>query len=110
MQFKYRNFHFYYRTNLPAKIMNFPDYQRLNAEEPCCVTHQEVRTYLQNYAKHFDLLKYIQFGTRVESVRLKKSIRDKEEWVVRIKMLKTKQQEEIIFNAVIICNGCVFFF
>lgn len=25
-------------------------------------------------------------------------------------MLKTKQQEEIIFNAVIICNGCVFFF
>lgn len=40
--------------------MNFPDYQRLNAEEPCCVTHQEVRTYLQNYAKHFDLLKYIQ--------------------------------------------------
>lgn len=98
------------RTNLPAKIMNFPDYQRLNAEEPCCVTHQEVRTYLQNYAKHFDLLKYIQFGTRVESVRLKKSIQDKEEWVVRIKMLKTKQQEEIIFNAVIICNGCVFFF
>lgn len=40
--------------------MNFPDYQRLNAEEPCCVTHQEVRTYLQNYAKHFDLLKYVQ--------------------------------------------------
>lgn len=40
--------------------MNFPDYLTLNAEEPCCVTHQEVRAYLQNYAKHFDLLKYIQ--------------------------------------------------
>lgn len=40
--------------------MNFPDYQRLNAEEPCCVTHQEVRTYLQNYAEYFDLLKHIQ--------------------------------------------------
>lgn len=58
-------FHFYYRTNLPAKIMNFPDYQRLNAEEPCCVTHQEVRTYLQNYAKHFDLLKYIQVRANI---------------------------------------------
>lgn len=52
----------------------------------------------------------MQFNARVESVRLKKSIENKEEWVVRIKMLRTKQEEEIIFSAVIICNGCVFFF
>lgn len=68
-KFKYRNFHFR-RTNLPAKIMNFPDYQRLNAEEPCCVTHQEVRTYLQNYAKHFDLLKYIQVRKNISHLYL----------------------------------------
>lgn len=48
--------------------MNFPDYQRLNAEEPCCVTHQEVRTYLQNYAKHFDLLKYIQVRANISRI------------------------------------------
>lgn len=50
--------------------MNFPDYQRLNAEEPCCVTHQEVRTYLQNYAKHFDLLKYIQVRANISRIYL----------------------------------------
>ncbi|OAD52045.1 Flavin-containing monooxygenase FMO GS-OX-like 2 [Eufriesea mexicana] len=96
------------RTNLPAAIMNFPNYRRLNAEEPCCVTHQEVRTYLQNYAEHFDLVKHIQFGTRVESVRLKTSAGGKEEWSVRVKIMKTKEEEEIIFDAIMICNGHYF--
>ncbi|XP_050595064.1 uncharacterized protein LOC126924518 isoform X1 [Bombus affinis] len=100
----YRNL----RTNLPAKIMNFPDYQRLNAEEPCCVTHQEVRTYLQNYAEYFDLLKHIQFGTRVESVRLQISAEGKEEWTVRTKVVKTKEEKESIFNVIMICNGHYF--
>lgn len=47
--------------------MNFPDFPEMNAVEPCFVTHQEVRTYLQNYAKHFDLLKHVQ----VNETRLK---------------------------------------
>ncbi|KAK9308846.1 hypothetical protein QLX08_001268 [Tetragonisca angustula] len=96
------------RTNLPAKIMNFPDYQRLNAVEPCCVSHQEVRSYLQNYADHFDLFKYIQFGTRIESVRLQVSAEGEEEWVVRTKIMKTKEEKEIIFNVLMICNGHYF--
>ncbi|CAK9794707.1 Flavin-containing monooxygenase FMO GS-OX-like 2 [Anthophora plagiata] len=100
----YRNL----RTNLPAKIMNFPDYQMLIAEEPCCVTHQEVLTYLQSYANHFNLHKYIQFGSRVESVRLDTSFKGEERWIVRVKVVETKEEEEIIFNAVIICNGHFF--
>nr|XP_012146820.1 PREDICTED: flavin-containing monooxygenase FMO GS-OX-like 2 isoform X1 [Megachile rotundata]XP_012146821.1 PREDICTED: flavin-containing monooxygenase FMO GS-OX-like 2 isoform X1 [Megachile rotundata]XP_012146823.1 PREDICTED: flavin-containing monooxygenase FMO GS-OX-like 2 isoform X1 [Megachile rotundata]XP_012146824.1 PREDICTED: flavin-containing monooxygenase FMO GS-OX-like 2 isoform X1 [Megachile rotundata] len=96
------------RTNLPAKIMNFPDYVKMNAEEPCCVTHQEVRTYLENYAKNFDLLKHIQFGTRVESVHLKVSSEGKDTWVVRVRNIKTKEIEEIVFDAIMICNGHYF--
>ncbi|KOC59194.1 Flavin-containing monooxygenase FMO GS-OX-like 9 [Habropoda laboriosa] len=100
----YRNL----RTNLPAKIMNFPDYQRLIAEEPCCVTHREIRTYLQNYTDHFNLLKYIQFGSRIQSIRLDASSKDEERWIVRVKSVKTEEEEEIIFNAVMICNGHFF--
>ncbi|CAL7938279.1 unnamed protein product [Xylocopa violacea] len=96
------------RTNLPTKIMNFPDYMRMNTEEPCCASHQEIQTYLQGYANHFDLLKHIQFGTRVECVRLEISPEGEETWVVRVKVLKTKQEKENIFNAVMICNGHYF--
>ncbi|XP_076295413.1 uncharacterized protein LOC143216343 [Lasioglossum baleicum] len=101
----YRNL----RTNLPARIMNFPDYTTMNAVEPCCVTHQEVRTYLENYAKHFDLLKHIQFDTRVKSVRLDASWPGGEEkWTVRVERLKSKREEKIVYDAVMICNGHYF--
>ena len=36
------------------------------AEYPDYPSHQQVLAYFQNYAKHFDLLDYIQFNTRVE--------------------------------------------
>lgn len=88
--------------------MNFPDYVRMNAEEPCCVTHQEVRTYLENYAKNFDLLEHIQFGTKVESVRLKVSSEGEETWIVRVKTVKTKEIKESVFDAIMICNGHYF--
>ncbi|XP_017886333.1 flavin-containing monooxygenase FMO GS-OX-like 7 [Ceratina calcarata] len=96
------------RTNLPAKIMNFPDYLEMNAVEPCCVSHQEVRSYLQKYAEHFDLLRHIQFGKRVESVRLEISPDGAEKWMVRIKVVKTKREEEATFDAIMICNGHYF--
>nr|XP_033324761.1 flavin-containing monooxygenase FMO GS-OX-like 2 isoform X1 [Megalopta genalis] len=101
----YRNL----RTNLPARIMNFPDYPTMNAVEPCCVTHQQVRAYLENYAKHFALLEHIQFNTRVKSVRLDTSWPGGEDkWMVRIERLKTKQEEKIVYDAVMICNGHYF--
>ncbi|XP_034193607.2 uncharacterized protein LOC117610392 [Osmia lignaria lignaria] len=96
------------RTNLPGKIMNFPDYVKMKAEEPCCVTHQEVRNYLQNYAEHFGLLKHIQFGTKVEHVRLKVSSEGEETWVVRVRTIKTNEKKELVFNAIMICNGHYF--
>ncbi|XP_076241300.1 uncharacterized protein LOC143183580 [Calliopsis andreniformis] len=96
------------RTNLPAKIMNFPDYMEMNAVQPCCVSHQEIRTYLQNYATHFDLLKHIQFNKRVESVRLETTSEGEDRWIVTIKNLNTKIKEKIIFDAIMVCNGHYF--
>jgi len=53
-------FVFLYRTNLPAKIMNFPDYITMEGREPSCVSHQEVLNYLKDYAQHFDVHRHIQ--------------------------------------------------
>lgn len=47
----------------------------------------------------------LQFGTRVESVRLQISAEGKEEWAVRTKVVKTKEEKESIFNVIMICNG-----
>jgi adenylate kinase len=47
------------RTNLPAQIMNFPDYMAMIAQEPGSVGHRDVLTYLKDYAKHFDICQYI---------------------------------------------------
>ncbi|KAI4487267.1 hypothetical protein M0804_005416 [Polistes exclamans] len=97
------------RTNLPAKIMNFPDYMRMEAQEPCCVSHNEVLSYLRNYVEHFKLLKYIQFYVKVENIRpIKLDDSNEEKWLVRVKHLKTQHTEEHRYDAVMICNGHYF--
>lgn len=49
---------FLFRTNLPAQIMNFPDYMTMNVQEPSCVSHQEVLNYLKSYSQHFDIRRH----------------------------------------------------
>ncbi|XP_072759323.1 uncharacterized protein [Anoplolepis gracilipes] len=94
------------RTNLPAKIMNFPDYITMEAQEPCCVSHQEILKYLRDYAQHFDICRHIQFNTRVEHVRYELAEDcNTEKWSVQVKKLKTNETELRYFDAVMICNG-----
>lgn len=40
--------------------MNFPDYIRMDAQEPCCISHNEICSYLRNYTEYFQLRRYIQ--------------------------------------------------
>lgn len=97
------------RTNLPAKIMNFPDFMRMQYQEPCCISHDEVLSYLRNYMEHFQLHKHIKFHVKVENIRPDTFNNDtKERWLVRVKHLKTQRTEENHFDAVIICNGHYF--
>jgi len=46
------------RTNLPVEIMEFPDFPSSSCTS--FVHHSQVLQYLQNYAKHFNLIQYIQ--------------------------------------------------
>jgi len=49
------------RTNLPKEVMAFPGYA-FPSELPSFIRHQEVLEYLQNYAQHYNLAKYIKVG------------------------------------------------
>ena len=48
--------------------MAFPDFP-FPSEWNSFLSHQQVLKYLQDYASHFDLYKYIQFNSSINSVR-----------------------------------------
>ncbi|KAK0161256.1 hypothetical protein PV327_009745 [Microctonus hyperodae] len=95
------------RTNIPLKLMNFPDFQLMDQKRPSCGTHEQVLNYLHDYANHFQLLQYIQFNTKIQSI---KPQMNSENWQqttfkVTIEHLNTQIIEDQIFDAIIICNG-----
>lgn len=96
------------RTNLPAQIMNFPDYMVMVAQEPCCVGHRDILNYLKDYANLFDVCRYIHFGTKVEHVQVETSVDNQDTWSVQVKNLKTDETEISYFDAVMVCNGHFF--
>ncbi|XP_011875757.1 PREDICTED: flavin-containing monooxygenase FMO GS-OX-like 2 [Vollenhovia emeryi] len=97
------------RTNLPAKIMNFPDYITMEGRQPSCVSHQEVLNYLKDYAQHFDAQQHIRFNTKVEDVRfISSDSRNRDKWSVQVKKLKTNETELRYFDAIMVCNGHYF--
>ena len=88
------------RTNLPRDLMAFQDYtfdssgggddywQRYPH-------HSKVLEYLENFAKDFDLLRYIKFSETVVSM-----VSENEAWLVA-----TESGHQDIFDPVMICNG-----
>ena len=48
--------------------MAFPDFP-FPSEWNSFLSHQQVLKYLQDYASHFDMYKYIQFNSNINSVR-----------------------------------------
>lgn len=85
------------RTNLPAKLMAFRDFPfEVGAGESQFVSHERVKSYLENFAGHFDLYPVVRFSTTVESVIPLNADR----WLVR-----TFDGREGVFDAVMVCNG-----
>ncbi|KAJ8046244.1 Flavin-containing monooxygenase FMO GS-OX-like 2 [Holothuria leucospilota] len=95
------------KTNLPKEVMAFPDFP-FKTELPSFLGHTDVREYLEDYANHFGVFKYIKFFTRVESVKpIKTDVRGKEKWEFKVRDVcnKDSSKECSIFDAVIVCNG-----
>lgn len=62
-------------------------------------SHQQLAHYFQGYAKHFDLLDYIQFNTTVESAERV----SENEWKITVSSPDETQTES--FTDLIVCNG-----
>ena len=56
------------RTNLPKEVMAFPDFP-FPASPESFLHHTKVLGYLQAYAEHFQLEKFIRFNTKVGRYR-----------------------------------------
>ncbi|CAK9875472.1 unnamed protein product [Sphagnum jensenii] len=102
------------RTNLPREVMSFIDFPFLTQgrDERCYPSHKEVALYLENFAKEFDLLHVIQFGTLVEHVELvTMDSTGEKRWKV-ITTTKTDgvvdEVKEELFDAVVVCSGHYF--
>ena len=87
----YRSLH----TNTIRPITAYSDFP-LPDDLPEYPARADIERYLNAYADHFGVRKYICFGTRVEAVRLL----DGGRWAVR-----TTGQPEQVFDAVLVCSG-----
>ncbi|KAL1513029.1 hypothetical protein ABEB36_002513 [Hypothenemus hampei] len=79
--------------------MGFPDFS-IPDQEKSYLSQQEILHFLNLYAEHFDLKKYIKFNTMVKDVR---PIDQK--WQVTSVEKPTGKEHVNIYDSVIICNG-----
>uniref|UniRef100_A0A0K2THH7 Flavin-containing monooxygenase n=1 Tax=Lepeophtheirus salmonis TaxID=72036 RepID=A0A0K2THH7_LEPSM len=85
------------KTNLPKEVMAFPDYP-FPPSFDSFLKHTEVLKYIQDYSSN--ILKYIQFHTKVLSVCPRGS-----KWSIETLNLLKNEQQITEFDAVVVCNG-----
>ncbi|KAI5017926.1 hypothetical protein ZWY2020_042814 [Hordeum vulgare] len=95
------------RTNLPREVMGFLDFPFTAARGSVVDArrfpgHEEVLRYLEDFAQRFDLYGLVRFQTEVVGVRRVAGGR----WAVTSRKLGEKgEQEEEVYDAVVVCNG-----
>lgn len=80
--------------------MEFPDFP---SDEKLCrkfVSHQDVKAYLEAYAKDSDAYQYIKFHHLVQHVK-----REKDVWKVSVLDLKKNKEFVRFYDIILICNG-----
>lgn len=89
------------KTNLPKEIMELPGFPHGGPAEQSYIPANLVLNYLNDYAEHFGLKKYVKFHHHVKSV----DVLDNEKWVVKVVDLATKVERTEYFDGVIVCVG-----
>ena len=49
-----------FRTNSACEIMNYPDFRKMKGEKSSFLGHESILSYLNDYADHFQVRKFIQ--------------------------------------------------
>ncbi|EDW01918.1 GH20181 [Drosophila grimshawi] len=87
------------RTNLPKEVMGFPDFE-IGADRKSYLPSEDICAFLNQYADHFELRKFIQFNTYVIRV-----VRKKLKWQVIVKNLLINTVRICYFDNIMIANG-----
>lgn len=110
-------------TNAPKQMMTYKDFYH-KEETPFIMDSQTFHKYLQDYSKHFDLYRHINFNTAVKSIRLVKNLTEEEKKKLRIPSDTTKkfyvswisykkapksdeefEEGSALYDYVLVCNG-----
>ncbi|XP_072929957.1 senecionine N-oxygenase-like isoform X2 [Epargyreus clarus] len=87
------------RTNLPKPTMELRGFP-IPKDMPSFPTWEMYYNYIKDYAKYFDLEKYIKFLQKVINVSRKNNV-----WKVKYKHVKTGEETEEEYDYVIVGNG-----
>uniref|UniRef100_A0A8C5XF07 Flavin-containing monooxygenase n=1 Tax=Microcebus murinus TaxID=30608 RepID=A0A8C5XF07_MICMU len=89
-------------TNVCKEMSCYSDFP-YREDYPNFMSQEKFWNYLQEFAEHFDLLKYIQFKTTVCSVTKRPDFSKTGQWDV---VTETEgKQERAVFDAVMVCTG-----
>ncbi|XP_004688177.1 PREDICTED: dimethylaniline monooxygenase [N-oxide-forming] 4 [Condylura cristata] len=89
-------------TNVCKEMSCYSDFP-FQEDYPNFMKHMKFWDYLQEFAEHFDLLKYIRFRTTVCSVTKRPDFSETGQWEV---ITDTEgKQEKAVFDAVMVCTG-----
>ncbi|XP_077595950.1 uncharacterized protein LOC144212177 [Stigmatopora nigra] len=93
------------RTNIPKEVMMFPDFP-FDRHLASFLPHQEVRRYLEDYCRHYDIGPHIRFDSTVDQVKPTVSTTDGAPigWEVTVRHKKGGQTVDT-FDAVFVCSG-----
>ncbi|XP_023393336.1 dimethylaniline monooxygenase [N-oxide-forming] 4 isoform X2 [Pteropus vampyrus] len=89
-------------TNICKEMSCYSDFP-FREDYPNYVNHEKFWNYLQEFAEHFDLLKYIRFRTTVCSVTKRPDFSETGQWDV-VTETEGKRDTEV-FDAVMVCTG-----
>ncbi|XP_028587996.2 flavin-containing monooxygenase 5-like [Podarcis muralis] len=88
--------------NTSKEMMCFSDFP-IPDDFPNYMHNSKIMDYFRMYAKHFDLLKYIRFRTKVCSVKRRPDFSSTGQWDV---VTETGGKEESsVFDAILVCTG-----
>nr|XP_012300109.1 dimethylaniline monooxygenase [N-oxide-forming] 4 [Aotus nancymaae] len=89
-------------TNVCKEMSCYSDFP-FQEDYPNFMNHEKFWDYLQEFAEHFDLLKYIQFKTTVCSITKRPDFFTTGQWDV---VTETEgKQNRAVFDAVMVCTG-----
>ncbi|CAH1101681.1 unnamed protein product [Psylliodes chrysocephalus] len=88
------------RTNIAKEAMGFPDFP-VPSQEKSYLTHEEVLSFLNQYADYFKLRQHIKFNCMVTDIRPTEG----NKWQLTYVFKPNKKSTTNIYDAVMICNG-----